>query len=383
MSKQQKTSRIAIALVGLWVVFTVTLAGWWLIFGLRQLDLINQSNLEGAAQLNSHYQMLMWEGSILIASLIGGGVALFYYARREQKRHAQVEEFFAAFTHDAKTALASLRLQAESLREDLSGPDANPLLDRLLRDTLRLQLQLENSLFLVNLPRGKFFLQPIRLGARVEALRLDWPDIAITQNGDGSVMADARALESVLTNLVHNAVTHGQATAVKVNVEQRDGNLRVTVIDNGNGFQGDLNRLGKLFVRHARSSGSGVGLYIVRQLTSAMNGAISFRHGESSGFVAELELPEAPGTHAAGVLGEDQHAGSIGTHVSGVPSENQHAGSVGTRASGAPSENQHAGSVGTHAAGLLENQHAGSVGTRASGVPSENQHAGSVRTEGL
>src|SRR5215475_12720680 len=58
MSKDRKTSRIAIALVALWVVFTVTLAGWWLIFGLRQLDLINQSNLENASQIRRHYQML-------------------------------------------------------------------------------------------------------------------------------------------------------------------------------------------------------------------------------------------------------------------------------------------------------------------------------------
>src|SRR2546422_11635750 len=196
MSVERKRNRIVIALVALWVVFTVTLAGWWLIFGLRQLDLINQSKLEGAAQLQRHYQMLMWEGRILIASLIGGGLALFYYARREQKRHLQVEEFFAAFTHDAKTALASLRLQAESLREDFNDAEHSPLLDRLLSDTLRLQLQLENSLFLVNLPRGQFFLQPIRLSDRVEALRLHWPNVVITQTGDGVVMADARALES-------------------------------------------------------------------------------------------------------------------------------------------------------------------------------------------
>src|SRR5947207_1583083 len=168
MSAVRKHNRLAIFLVAVWVVFTVTLAGWWLIFGLRQLDLINQSNLENAVQLNRHYQMLLWEGGILIASLIGGGLALFYFARREQKRHAQVEEFFAAFTHDAKTAIASLRLQAESLREDFAQSEANPLLERLLSDTLRLQLQLENSLFLVNLPRGEFFLQPIRLGDRID-----------------------------------------------------------------------------------------------------------------------------------------------------------------------------------------------------------------------
>src|SRR5256886_5752315 len=180
---KQQRDRIKIFLVALWVAFTVTLAVWWLIFGLRQLDLINQSNLEGAVQLHRHYQMLLWEGGILIASLIGGGLALYYYARREQKRHAQVEEFFAAFTHDAKTALASLRLQAESLREDFAGDEPNPLLDRLLSDTLRLQLQLENSLFLVNLPRGEFFLQPIRLDDRIDPLQHHWPGLLITQSG--------------------------------------------------------------------------------------------------------------------------------------------------------------------------------------------------------
>ncbi len=187
-----KRNRIIIALVGLWVVFTVTLAGWWLVFGLRQLDLIKQSKLEAANKLQQHYQMLMWEGGILIASLIGGGLALFYYAHREQKRHAQVEEFFAAFTHDAKTSLASLRLQAESLREDFVGAEHNPLLDRLLSDTLRLQLQLENSLFLVNLPRGKFFFEPIKLSDRIAVLRQHWPDLTITESGDAVVTGDVR-----------------------------------------------------------------------------------------------------------------------------------------------------------------------------------------------
>ena len=305
---ERKRNRLVIALVALWVVFTVTLAGWWLVFGLRQLDTIKQLSVAGAPDLHRYYQMLMWEGGILIASLIGGGLALFYYARREQKRHAQVEEFFAAFTHDAKTALASLRLQAESLREDFAASEANPLLDRLLSDTLRLQLQLENSLFLVNLPRGKFFLEPIRVSDRVEALRHHWPNVTFTLSGDGEVLADVRALESVLTNLVQNALTHGHATAVDISVRSAKGRVCVTLADNGLGFQGDLSRLGQLFVRHARSSGSGVGLYIVRQLAVAMRGAIKFGNGANGGFAAELELPEATGTQASGELAEAKRA---------------------------------------------------------------------------
>jgi signal transduction histidine kinase len=322
MSAERKHNRLAILLVGVWVVFTVTLAGWWLIFGLRQLDLINQSNLENAVQLNRHYQMLLWEGGILIASLIGGGLALFYYARREQKRHAQVEEFFAAFTHDAKTALASLRLQAESLQEDYAGTGPNPLLDRLLRDTLRLQLQLENSLFLVNLTRGKFFLEAISLSSSIDNLRRHWPDLTIKQNGDAIVLADARALESVLTNLIQNAVTHGQATEIDIKIDAaRKGQAQVRIGDNGRGFAGDFDQLGKLFVRHGRGSGSGVGIYIVRQLIKRMNGNVEFGRGAGAGFVAQFDLPEGTGTHASGVLNsgnqraEQQHASGVRTSV--------------------------------------------------------------------
>jgi signal transduction histidine kinase len=129
----------------------------------------------------------------------------------------------------------------------------------------------------------------------------------------------------VLTNLVQNSVIHGHATEVEVTVRHGGGRVAVVVTDNGCGFQGDQAQLGKLFVRHARSSGSGVGLYIVRQLAKAMKGGINFRNGEASGFVAEVDLP---GTPASAVLPGDRHAGSLPVEVS----ETQHAGGVRTDA---------------------------------------------------
>jgi signal transduction histidine kinase len=72
-----------------------------------------------------------------------------------------------------------------------------------------------------------------------------------------------------------------------------DGRLSLRVSDNGHGFHGDLNRLGKLFVRHTRGSGSGVGLYIVRQLVKRMNGTINFTDASPSGFLAEMDFPNA------------------------------------------------------------------------------------------
>jgi two-component system phosphate regulon sensor histidine kinase PhoR len=297
---ERTQDRFKVALAGLWLTFTVTLATWWLIFGLRQLERLNQFAGAQAGTFRQHHQMLLWEGGVLIALLIGGGVTLISYIWRERRRHRRSEEFFAAFTHDAKTALASLRLQAESLVEDLGSETPNPVLERLLKDTLRLQLQLENSLFLVNLRSGRLVPEPLRISRLVESLRYHWPALSLQLDGDGAVLADARALESVLTNLIQNAVIHGEAQRITLRVATREPRqLCLTVADDGRGFTGDYQQLGTLFLRPTRRSGSGVGLYISRQLVNRMGGSLKFAPGAAGGFLAELSLPLArPETQA-------------------------------------------------------------------------------------
>ena len=111
--------RLKLLLACVWLVFTVALAWWWMIFGLRQIEHLKESAVVNVPESGIYHRMLIWEGSVLIVLLLGGGAALIWYIWRERRRHRQVEEFFAAFTHDAKTALASMQLQAESIREDL------------------------------------------------------------------------------------------------------------------------------------------------------------------------------------------------------------------------------------------------------------------------
>ncbi|MDX2041706.1 MAG: HAMP domain-containing sensor histidine kinase [Acidobacteriota bacterium] len=293
---ERNKDRFKLALVALWLIFTMTLATWWLIFSLRQLNELQQltASITNAAPTTHHYySMLLWEGAVLIGLLVIGGVTLISYVWSERRRHRQSEEFFAAFTHDAKTALTSLRLQAESLREDFGDEQSNPVLDRLLKDTLRLQLQLENSLFLVNLQSGRLLIEPLRISRLIESLRFHWPELSLVLQGDGAVLADARALESVLTNLIQNAVIHGRAQTIKMTVESTETRqLRISVADDGKGFSGDYRQLGTLFLRSSRSSGSGVGLYISQQLMKRMGGLLEFAPGEQQGFVAHLNLPQ-------------------------------------------------------------------------------------------
>lgn len=275
-----------------WMVFTVALASWWLIFGLTQARQL--AALEGpeAAQISRVTRMLVLEGVILVAMLVAGGFALVMAIRLEQRRRRELRAFFMAFTHDLKTSLASLRLQAEALREDLPEAATNPNMRRMLKDAVRLQLQLENALALAAADGG-VLLEPIDVPAIVDYLRDDFPDLRIEVTGAGRVRADRRALESVLRNLLQNAVVHGHATRVTVNLHRRPPGVEIVVTDDGVGASVDLSGvLERPFVRPTATSGTGVGLYVCGRLLNQMHGRLRVMGG-APGFSLAIELPEA------------------------------------------------------------------------------------------
>ena len=210
-----------------WIVLTVSLASWWLVLGLKQADRIDAIGGPQTMELAHVRQMLGWEGGTFIALLLAGGIGLLLSVRREHLRRREIEAFFMAFTHDLKTSLASLQLQAESLREDLPEVRDNANLDRLMKDALRLQLQLENSLYFAE-PDGGLYLEPVDLGAFITRVSSDWPELTVRVDGDAHALVDSRALESVVRNLLQNAVTHGHAHTMTVTVEARAAG-RVTI----------------------------------------------------------------------------------------------------------------------------------------------------------
>ena len=290
----ERRQRIEYGLAILWLVFTISLASWWMIFGLRQANALRQVDQSRSQKLARVHNMLFWEGGVLIASLVAGGAALLYGIHRERKRHGAVEDFFAAFTHELRTSLASLRLQVESLQEDFQEKgEQNPLLDRLLKDSVRLQLQLDNSLFYANRNKGALFIERLSLRKTVESIAPEFTDLTVKLEGDVVVLADARALEIILRNLFQNALVHGHAASVGIRIAERDGsNAAIVIEDDGKGPAVDPAELGRLFFRPTSRSGTGVGLYISRQLVHRMNGLLALSRGDH-GLIATLQLPEA------------------------------------------------------------------------------------------
>jgi signal transduction histidine kinase len=285
MTGRSAGNRLHYVIAVIWLGLTVSLASWWLALGLNALP----------ARL---HRMFVWEGTAFIVLLLAGGVAIVLAIRREHRRRQALETFFLSFTHDLKTSLASVQLQAEGLREDWPAGVEHAPLDRLLQDTLRLQIQLENSL-LVAQPDGRLLAERIPVGATVARLAADWPELRIDVSGDADVVADARGFDAVLRNLLQNAALHGSAGRVSVTVEPRGSGSPVclTIADDGRGVSSEVfDGLGQPFARAGRASGSGIGLFVCRQLVARMKGALRFvRPADGQrGLTVVLELPGAP-----------------------------------------------------------------------------------------
>ncbi|MEL4881565.1 ATP-binding protein, partial [Shewanella algae] len=89
----------------------------------------------------------------------------------------------------------------------------------------------------------------------IESMRHQWPNLEIKVFGSGhSLIADERALRSIIGNIIQNALIHGKAKVLTFEIQA--GSLRFR--DDGVGFKGDWQMLGDMFHRHTTTSGSGL-----------------------------------------------------------------------------------------------------------------------------
>jgi signal transduction histidine kinase len=200
-------------------------------------------------------------------------------------------------THELRTPLTSIRLQAESIADGLQeSSDQKDLVQRLLEDTQRLELQVERVLELARVEGGgPIFTQSIQIRPWLERVIRDWrshqfKDVEVELNvRDVQISADQVAMQVILKNLLENSIRHSQQENVKINIQtdvSAEG-VYLSFRDNGRGFHGNRKDLGKLFEKGENSSGAGVGLYLVQVLMRRMGGFARFSP-VSSGFEVSL-----------------------------------------------------------------------------------------------
>jgi signal transduction histidine kinase len=138
------------------------------------------------------------------------------------------------------------------------------------------------------------------------------------------VIADEQMLQQVLTNLVDNAVKYSpNGSRVTVILEPRVRTMRISVADEGIGIaESDLDDIFSKFFRVDAAmsggvGGTGLGLYIVRELVERMNGSIDVhsRLGRGTTFVVDLPLAESVlGARADAEVDAEAGAASVADH---------------------------------------------------------------------
>ena len=218
-----------------------------------------------------------------------------------EARADYIREFAANAAHELKTPLTSLRGASELLLEDadaMTESQRKQFLRNIQSDALRMNRLVSGILDLARIESTR----PERVGTSLTAMltglqeryrrrgaeiRVDSPPAEVWMAPD--------LLDSVLSNLIDNAVRHGAGHPVDVVVRPVASNLRITIRDWGPPVDAEqFDRAFERFYSTERASGgTGLGLAIVRAVAESHGGAVSAR-ALDVGAEFTIEIPAAP-----------------------------------------------------------------------------------------
>jgi signal transduction histidine kinase len=217
------------------------------------------------------------------------------------------DAFLTMASHELKTPLTPLKLQVEQIlraRAEVPPPVAKAA-DAIRRQVLRLTVLVNTLLDVsrVNAGRLRMEPEPLDLAALVREVASGFSAASEADRGRIRLDADEAVrgswdrlrLEQVVTNLVSNALKYGEGKPVSIRVARRGGAAELVVCDQGIGISSEEQRL--IFERFERGraargyGGFGLGLWISREIVTALGGTIEVESAAGAGATFRVTLP--------------------------------------------------------------------------------------------
>jgi PAS domain S-box-containing protein len=246
------------------------------------------------------------------AGSVAGRIFAFRDISSERVVEQMKSDFVSAVSHELRTPLTSIYGFAETLQRsdvDFSDAERETFLRHIAAESERLIRIVDDLLSVARLEAGTLgvALEPTDLGA---ALRDAVSGAQGREDGrhrfsvlveptELTVRADREKLGQVLANLLDNAVRYSpEGGTITVSARGRPHAVEITVADEGIGItEPDQQRVFAKFFRSERApagQGTGLGLFLVRGLVTAMGGRIwlESEEGRGSRFTVELPRPD-------------------------------------------------------------------------------------------
>jgi len=221
----------------------------------------------------------------------------------QQREHlAQLGDLSRGLAHTLRNPLHTLGLAVEELADgDAARPDLVETsraqirrIDRWLRSFLALGAEESakpEEIDLGDLVKG-IILESVQQGAEITA----------EARGELHVRAVPSAVQAAISNLLDNAIQASPAgEAIEVTVSAEGDRAVVRISDRGEGLPPEVRE--RLYSPHVTTKvgGSGMGLFLARQLIVGMHGGVlEVEDGEDGGTVATVSLPLAGGVESGG-----------------------------------------------------------------------------------
>lgn len=243
----------------------------------------------------------------------------FLEERKAAELTRQSEELktalLASLGHDLRTPLTAIRVAASNLKASWpTAADREEQGDLILEEVERLTRLFTNVLEMARIDAGAVEKAPrwthpseIVAAARAQvAHALKDRPLSVRIDADVPVQLDARLTASALTQLLENAAEYAPgSTPIDVTIAVTEAVLRISVRDHGPGIAAaDLPHLFERFYRGAsaarqRASGSGMGLWIARELLAAEQGRVWAENCADGGAQFTIVVPLSAPTPAA------------------------------------------------------------------------------------
>jgi signal transduction histidine kinase len=323
MAKNLSVTRLSHFVIG----YMVLAFGWWSLHLWRQNDRLFRAetrvlelrsgltanqlrNDEDFVRIERYWKsgrrMVVSEGIFFVVCLAFGLWVIRRSASREVALARQRRNFLLSITHELKSPIASMRLVIETLRRrELPPPQREHLLANGLKDADRLQHLVEDLLLAARLEDNwRPLAEPIDLAplARdvADGLKIRFPHANIQLDIPENLpplQADRPGLTAIVQNLLENAVKYSpESSPIALSAQRANGKLQLRVADQGQGIpDAEKKAVFEKFYRVGseetrRSTGTGLGLYIVNQVVKAHGGSIQVADNQPTGTIFSIEI---------------------------------------------------------------------------------------------